>query len=255
MITALIVSAVYLGGAGVDDCDDITFDRIGFAYLACHSSSEGFTGADKKDIDAYVVKFDPRASKIVYAIRLGGSSWDAAFRVVVDARGKVWVSGTTQSADFPFKNHQHTQPGRRSINAFVARLDGEGRIEDVAMIKDATGEGLVVTPDGTAYLAGTKAPDEVNHYAFVAAIRERNDPRVLILGPGTASGIAVNKRSILFAVGFNGHGAFLARVLVSSWKLSVVRSIGSADGDRARAVVVDRSGRPHVLGTAASSDL
>ncbi len=254
MIAALIVSAVYLGGAGVDDCDDITFDRIGFAYLACHSSSEGFTGADKKDIDAYVVKFDPRASKIVYATRLGGSSWDAAFRVVVDARGKVWVSGTTQSADFPFKNHQHTQPSRSSINAFVARLDGEGRIEDVAMIEDATGEGLVVTPDGTAYLAGTKAPDDVKHYAFVAAIREQSGPHVIILGPGTASGIAVNKRGILFAVGFNGHGAFLARVLVSGWKLSVVRSIGSADGDRARAVVLDRSGRPHVLGTA-SSDL
>lgn len=69
MLSALIVSAVYLGGAGVDDCDDITFDRKGFAYLACHSSSQGFIGADKKDVDAYVVKFDPRASKIVYATR------------------------------------------------------------------------------------------------------------------------------------------------------------------------------------------
>lgn len=165
MLSALIVSAVYLGGAGVDDCDDITFDRKGFAYLACHSSSQGFIGADKKDVDAYVVKFDPRASKIVYATRLGGGSWDAAFRVVVDAQGRVWVSGTTQSPGFPFNYRQHTPPGRSSINAFVARLDDEGSIAAVAKIEDATGEGLVVTPDGIAYLTGTKAPNEENHYA------------------------------------------------------------------------------------------
>lgn len=173
----------------------------------------------------------------------------------MDAQGRVWVSGTTQSPGFPFNYRQHTPPGRSSINAFVARLDDEGSIAAVAKIEDATGEGLVVTPDGIAYLTGTKAPNEENHYAYVATIQPPSDPRVLILGPGTASGIAINKRGTLFVAGFSGHGAFLSAVSIAGWKVSAIVSIGSADGDRARAVVVDRSGRPHVLGTAASSAL
>src|SRR5687767_7312045 len=132
MLTALALTAIYLGGAGADDCDDITFDRAGYAYLACHSSSEGFVGAEKKDMDAYVVKFDPKLSKIVYTTRIGGTSWDAAFRVVVDANGMVWVSGTTQSADFPLKSSERCYFGHGAINAFVARLDAAGKAEYIA---------------------------------------------------------------------------------------------------------------------------
>ena len=201
-----------------------------------------------------MVKFDPRSSKIVYATRIGGSGWDAAFRVVVDVRGRVWVSGTTQSADFPFKNAERRHSDQGAINAFVARLDRDGAVEDMALVGDATGEGLVVTPDGTAYLTGTKAPSEEKHYAYVAEIRERGSPRLLTIGPGTASGVAVDKRGFLFAAGFDGRGAFVARVQLSAWTMVTLRSIGSADGDRARDVAIDGSGRPHVLGTAVSPD-
>ena len=34
----------YLGGSGVDDCDDIAVDAAGSIYLACHSTSKGFPG-------------------------------------------------------------------------------------------------------------------------------------------------------------------------------------------------------------------
>jgi hypothetical protein len=151
MLAALVLTAIYLVGAGADDCDDITFDQAGHAYLACHSSSENFTGADKKDMDAYVVKFDPRTRKILLATRIGGSQWDAAFRVVVDNRGSVWVSGTTQSVDFPFHGNESGRFRPGAINAFVARLDSNGTVEDVAVIGDATSEGLVVTKGNKVY--------------------------------------------------------------------------------------------------------
>lgn len=252
MLAALALTAVYLGGAGADDCDGIAFDRAGHAYLACHSSSDGFIGAGKKDMDAYVVKFDPRTSKIIYATRIGGSDWDAAFRVVVDAQGAVWVSGGTQSADFPLESSGRRHFGRGAINAFVARLDAGGKVEYLAMIGDATAEGLVVAPGGSVYLSGTKAPNEEKHYAYVAEIQEKGEARILTLGPGTASGIAVDGRGALFATGFTGRGAFIARVGLSEWRQTGFRSIGSADADRARAVVIDRAGRPHILGTAVS---
>jgi hypothetical protein len=255
MLAALLFTAIYLGGAGADDCDDITFDKVGFAYLACHSSSENFTGADGKDMDAYVVKFDPRAERIVFASRIGGSKWDAAFRVVVDKHGAVWVSGTTQSSDFPFQGDASTgfRPG--GINAFVARLDSNGAVEEMAVIGDATSEGLVITPENKVYMAGTKAPNDEHHYAYVAEIDGRRATRILNLGTGTATGVAIDRKGSLFAAGFNGRGAIVAKIDLSAWKVVASHSIGSGDADRARAIVVDRSGRPHVLGTVGSNDL
>jgi hypothetical protein len=254
MLAALAITALYLGGAGSDDCDDVAFDRAGYAYLACHSSSAGFIGAEQKDMDAYVVKFDPKTAKIVYATRIGGSNWDAAFRIFLDAGGRVWVSGTTRSEDFPLKNSGHCHFGRGANNAFVGRINAEGKVEYLAMIGDATSEGLAVAPGGNLYLAGTKAPSQEKHYAYIAEIQESGKARILTLGPGTVSGIAVDRRGALFAVGFSGHGAFVARVDLGSWKQTAFQSIGNADADRARAVVLDRAGRPQVVGTMTSSD-
>ncbi|MBI4903606.1 MAG: hypothetical protein HY820_08225 [Acidobacteria bacterium] len=248
----MAIVAFYLGGAGIDDCDDVIFDAAGFAYLACHSSSEGFTGTDKKDVDAYVVKFDPRTAAIVYSTRIDGSSWDAAFRVVVDTFGNAWVSGTTQSKDLPTHGSAR-RLGSGVASAFVARLDSQGRIEDITLVGDASGEGLVVTPSGTAYLAGTKAPNAEKTSAYVVEIPKTGEPRILVLGPGTTTGLALDGRGSLFAVGFSGKGSFVPRINLSTWRQTAFRTIGTADVDRVRAVVTDREGRPHILGTVASS--
>lgn len=117
-------------------------------------------------------------------------------------------------------------------------------------------KGLVVAPDGgKVYLAGTKAPSEENHQAFVAEIPESGDARILTLGPGTASGIAIADRGSLFAAGFNRQGAFAARIDLAAWKLTALIPIGGrTDGDRARAIVIDQAGNPIVLGTAVSRE-
>jgi hypothetical protein len=179
---------------------------------------------------------------------------DAAFRVVLDGTGRVWVSGTTQSEDFPLKNSDRSYFGRGAINAFVARINAEGTLEYIAMIGDATSEGLVIAPGGNVYVSGTKAPSQEKHYAYVAEIQENGEARILTLGPGTASGITLDGRGALFAVGFTGRGAFIARVELGSWRQTAFRLIGNADGDRARAVALDRAGRPQILGTITSRD-
>jgi len=245
------VAAVYLGGAGTDDCDGITFDREGFAYLACHSSSDGFTGNEKKDMDAFILKVDPRKSQIVHATRIGGSDWDGAFHVVVDSDGVAWVSGSTRSVDFPVAANR-IYFGRGRTNAFVARVDSAGNVNYTAMIGDATGEGLVVASGGKVYLAGTKAPDGEMSSAYVAEIPVNGRARMLTLAPGSSSGIAADGRGALFVTGFTGNGAFISRIDLSKWKQTGFVSIGNASGDRGRAIAVDRAGRPYVFGTRVS---
>jgi len=43
-ITSSSQFVTYLGGSGVDDCDDIAVDAAGSIYLACHSTSKDFPG-------------------------------------------------------------------------------------------------------------------------------------------------------------------------------------------------------------------
>ena len=50
--------------------------------------------------DAFVVKLDPTGA-VVWATYLGGSGYDAANAIAVDAAGNVYVAGQTSSSNFP----------------------------------------------------------------------------------------------------------------------------------------------------------
>ncbi|MBK9231463.1 MAG: hypothetical protein IPO15_11595, partial [Anaerolineae bacterium] len=77
--------------------------------------------------DAFVAKVNPSGSALAYATFLGGSGGDGSASVAVDLMGSAYVTGETQSVDFP------TTPGAfdRSQNggmwdAFVVKLNPSG---------------------------------------------------------------------------------------------------------------------------------
>ena len=89
------------------DCDDIVAARSGDLFLACHSPSDNFTipvnghKAVNDEMDGYVIRLRKDSHEIVYVTRMGGSAYDSASRVAIDAEGNAWVAGFTKSADFP----------------------------------------------------------------------------------------------------------------------------------------------------------
>ena len=89
------------------DCDDVAFGPDGDLYFACHSPHDllpiEVRGAKSTpdEMDAYVLRFNPRTGKLVFATRIGGKSYDGAWRVRVDRRGHAYATGLTKSADFP----------------------------------------------------------------------------------------------------------------------------------------------------------
>src|SRR5262245_26142651 len=78
------------------DCDDVAFGPDGDLYFACHSSHDRLPievrgGKSTLDeMDAYVLRFNPRTGKLVFATRLGGRSYDGAWGVRVDQRGHAY---------------------------------------------------------------------------------------------------------------------------------------------------------------------
>src|SRR5262249_8027727 len=108
--SALIYST-YLGGAHSEAATAIALDPSGNAYVTGYNYLGGFPtkqGAYQTAIvgfnDAFITKLNASGSSLIYSTYLGGTSENVAFGVAVDSFGNAYVTGHTESADFPTKN-------------------------------------------------------------------------------------------------------------------------------------------------------
>jgi Beta-propeller repeat len=140
------VYSTYLGGAtGQGRCEcggatGIAVDAAGDAFISGRTGSKTFpttTGALQRRKPAgqgyggsgFVSGLNPAGSALVYSTYLGGYGDDGAEALAVDPAGRVYVTGTTISSNFPTtpgalqrKNHS----GGYGYAAFVTKLDPSG---------------------------------------------------------------------------------------------------------------------------------
>ncbi len=133
---ASLVYSTYLGGNFADSGDGIAVDSAGFAYVtgftesldfptvnAFQSSCPSAGGSDGCNA-AFVAKLNPSASgaaSLVYSTYLGGDFYDSGSGITVDSSGNAYVTGFTESTNFPTLNaFQSTNNG--GSNAFVAKF-------------------------------------------------------------------------------------------------------------------------------------
>jgi len=135
--TALVYST-YLGGSGSpygsDGGTGITVDSAGHSYVTGVAYSNDFptTGgafrtANSGFSDAFVTELKTDGSGLVYSTYLGGSQPDSATGIAIDSSGSAYVTGDTQSSDFPttagaFQRTLKTIYG----NVFVTKLKANG---------------------------------------------------------------------------------------------------------------------------------
>jgi beta-propeller repeat-containing protein len=95
----------------------------------------------------------------------------------VDARGNAYVTGRTNSDDFPILNPVQPTPPPSSLNAFVSELnaDGSGFVYSTHLGGTTTdlGEGIAVDIRGNAYVVGitSSADFPITPEAFQREIR------------------------------------------------------------------------------------
>ena len=136
-----LVYSTYLGGSGYDLGNGIAVDSLGSAYVSGSTESTDFPvtpgafqtacggGTTGGCYDAFVTKFNPQGSALVYSTYLGGSGNDYNPNIAVDSSGNAYVTGTTQSTDFPVTPGAfQTTCGsaRHCENAFVTKLNPTG---------------------------------------------------------------------------------------------------------------------------------
>ncbi len=121
--------------------------------------------------DAFAIKLAPDGTT-VYATYLGGSGSDQGRAVAVDSQGNTWITGDTESPNFPTTPGalQSTFHGEIDLgplkfgDAFVAKLDPSGAklLYSTYLGGSAADTGFAIAVDslGAAYVAGsTQSPD------------------------------------------------------------------------------------------------
>jgi Beta-propeller repeat len=105
VIDPVVSLATYIGGAGTDQAFGIALDTAGNVYLTGNTTSSNFPrtiGSTRPGgIDAFVVKLDAALSHAVYSTYLGGTTGDDAGRAIAVNDFEVFITGFTNSSDFP----------------------------------------------------------------------------------------------------------------------------------------------------------
>ena len=106
--------------------------------------------------DAFVVKIDA-GGKLAWASYLGGLSIDQANAVAVDSSGNVYVTGYTQSSDFPSMNGFQPKFGGYA-DAFVTKIRADGTAILYSSFLGGVGHdvahAIAIDSAGNAYVAG-----------------------------------------------------------------------------------------------------
>jgi hypothetical protein len=165
-----LVYSTYLGGSGHDNGFRVAVDPSGSAYVTGNTDSVDFPavrppqGANGGNFDAFATKLNATGSALAYSTYLGGTNVDQGLGIAVDAAGNAYVTGDTQSPEFPTSNPLQAER-RGTEDAFVTKIGsqldapgghdatGEGR-EDVLLHAIGVGEIRVLTSTGASFMQG-----------------------------------------------------------------------------------------------------
>jgi Beta-propeller repeat len=161
------IYTTFLGGAEDDFAYAVATDPSGNVYVGGYTMSANFPlsspfqNALKGKEDAFITKLAPSGSSYVYSTYLGGqeASYDEIYGIAADAAGNAFVTGDTDSPDFPTSN---ALPGLNGIrggeDAFVTEVaaNGQSLIYSTYLggSKDDGGSGIALDGKGNAYVTG-----------------------------------------------------------------------------------------------------
>lgn len=237
-----LIYATYLGGSSGDTGNGIAADPAGNAYVVGTTASVDFPAASSiqrafgGSTDAFVAKLSNGGDVLLYSTFLGGSGQDTGNGIAIDGMGSAYVTGSTDSTDFPtVKPIQATRGG--GMDAFVAKVNSGGTelaySTYVGGSGSDSGNAVAVDALGNAYVAGSTASSNfpATPGAFDRSYAENSDAFAVKLNPAGSA--------LVYATYLGGSkGGYLSE----------------ASYDSAAGIAVDASGNAYLTGQTCSYD-
>lgn len=157
--------ASFLGGSGADNVTRVAVDNSGHLYVTGETSSANFPttiGAFDSTyngmLDAFVVKFNPSGTDLVYATFLGSSGSDSGWDIALNDAEHAHITGRTNSVNFPITPDAFDFTHNGGYDVFIARLnfDGSDLLYGSFLGGSNDDEGFSISLDkmGRAYITG-----------------------------------------------------------------------------------------------------
>ncbi|MCS1352162.1 SBBP repeat-containing protein [Mechercharimyces sp. CAU 1602] len=168
--TSLLYST-YLGGSEVDEGFALTVDNNGSAYVTGETCSPDFpvTSSAFQTIfgggleDAFITKLHPSGRSLVYSSYLGGSSRDIGVAIAIDPAGSAYITGGTESDNFPVTSGAFQSIASGFETAFITKVNPTGTALSYSTLLGGSGteqgNGIAVDSFGNAWIAGDTESD------------------------------------------------------------------------------------------------
>ncbi len=252
-----LVYSTYLGGSIREIGTGIAVDGSGSAYVSGTARSIDFPttpgafqrvnkGSGFYPDNAFVTKFNASGSALVYSTYLGGTNGNSASGIAIDGSGNAYVTGLTDSADFPITpgafQRVNPQPGSGYGTSFVTKFN-------------ATGSALVYS----TYLGGTVGGSEgiLDGSAGIAVDSSGN---AVLAGHACSINFPTTAGAFQRVNRAQGRGygnAFVTKLNATGTSLIYSTYLGGSGGvsnDQANGVALDSDGNVYVTGYAYSTD-
>ncbi|TFF91926.1 hypothetical protein EU545_02520 [Candidatus Thorarchaeota archaeon] len=232
-----LMFSTYFGGVGQETPTEVVVDSEDNIIIAGVTGSPDLplvnayksnsTGITEGSVDTFIAKFSEDGQTLLFSTFFGGSGNDWCYTLALDSGGRMAISGTTDSSDYPLLNaHQISNSG--GLDVFLALLDADG-------------QSLLFS----TYL-GTSTIDHGRRVAF------DSQGRILLVGM-TGNGDLATEGAFQETYGGGGSDAFLAE-FDTSGTLEYLTYIGGASNEWGCDLALDSEDNAVITGFTSSDD-
>ena len=269
VIDPILIYSTYLGGSNIDSSNSIAVAPDNTAFIAGGTFSTDFptvhalqpneSGGPDFPEDGFVAKISADGSTLLYSTYLGGKQQDAANGIAVDNFGDAFVTGYTESGDFPASTGAYDtlcggdgkcgatwNPGGFVVtNAFVVKLNPAGSAilysTFLGVYENVKGWAIAVDDNGTAYVTGSTGANIT--------------PTVPILPPNVPPPpFPITPNAFQGTYGGGSTNAFLIQIDASGTTLLYSSYLGGNTEDIAYGIAVDSKDNTYITGLTYSTN-
>ncbi len=289
VIDPTLVYATYFGSS-YPTVSAIAVDTSGNIYMGGYTnqsfmpSVNAVQAGNLGQTNAFIAKFDPTGTMILYSTYLGGSQCDYLHQIAVDSTsGNLIGVGFTYSPDFPVVNAVQRAFGNPA-SAFGFRLNaaGNGLLYSTYLGGSGYASGNAVALDGSsnAYFAGNATAFQTtsgavnNCCTFVEKLSATgSEVYGALIGADLGLAIAVDSLGAAYVAGYStassfpnnppgartsnagGGDAFVAKLSQGATSLTWATFLGGSGSDFANAIALGTGNVVYVGGQTSSPDL